>query len=184
TAPAASAFTCRNLTFHAAFYMDAPPEKVYQTVKGHLMDVLAQIKEEGIVVSVRPEVMGRDTQFGSVEELLRLSKELKGVSLCIDFAHLHARAGVFNTHPEFVALLKKVETVLGRSALEDIAIHVSGIEYTKRGEKKHLNLKQSDFNYPDFVRSLKDCDVRGMVICESPNLEEDALLLQREYLAL
>jgi len=28
---------------------------------------------------------------------------------------------------------------------------------------------------------LKDYDAQGMVICESPNLEEDALLLQETY---
>ena len=45
----------------------------------------------------------------------------------------------------------------------------------------HLNLRESDFNYTSFSRLLKEQDVKGMVICESPNLEEDALHLQETY---
>ena len=39
-------------------------------------------------------------------------------------------------------------------------------------------MEESDFIYVDFIRALKDYDVKGIVICESPNLEDDALLLQ------
>ena len=60
-------------------------------------------------------------------------------------------------------------------------MHVSGIEYGPRGEKKHLTLKDSDFNYKELLRALKNMDCAGFVICESPNLEDDALLLQRCY---
>jgi deoxyribonuclease-4 len=60
-------------------------------------------------------------------------------------------------------------------------IHVSGIKYGKHGESKHLNMAEADFNYKDFIRALVDNKVKGMVICESPNLEEDALLLQQTY---
>jgi deoxyribonuclease-4 len=34
------------------------------------------------------------------------------------------------------------------------------------------------------LKALKDFDVRGIIICESPNLEEDALLLQKKYKSL
>jgi deoxyribonuclease-4 len=60
-------------------------------------------------------------------------------------------------------------------------IHVSGIAYGGKGEIKHLNLKESDFQYTELLKALKDYDVKGIVICESPNLEEDALLLQATY---
>ena len=60
-------------------------------------------------------------------------------------------------------------------------MHISGIEYGSNGEKNHLILKESDFNYPDLLVALKEFNVRGLVICESPNLEEDALLLSKTY---
>jgi deoxyribonuclease-4 len=58
---------------------------------------------------------------------------------------------------------------------------VSGIAYGKKGERNHLNLTESDFQYTELLQALKDYDAQGMVICESPNLEDDALLLQETY---
>ena len=60
-------------------------------------------------------------------------------------------------------------------------MHVQGIEYTEKGEKRHLNLKESAMNYKDLLRALKEYRVKGILVCESPNLEEDALLLKRSY---
>ena len=51
----------------------------------------------------------------------------------------------------------------------------------ERKAKEHLTLPESDMNYPAVLRVLADCDVSGWLICESPNLEEDALLLKHEY---
>ncbi|MFO8010379.1 MAG: hypothetical protein R6U89_06140, partial [Dehalococcoidia bacterium] len=57
----------------------------------------------------------------------------------------------------------------------------SGISYGKKGERKHLNMEESDFRYADLIQALKDHNVKGVAICESPNLEKDALLLQGVY---
>ena len=100
---------------------------------------------------------------------------------CIDFAHWHARTGKFNSYAEFTAILLQIEERLGRTALDNMHIHVSGIRYSKKGELNHLDLEESDFCYTELLRALKDYDVKGMVICESPNLEQDALLLQATY---
>ena len=124
------------------------------------------------------------SQFGTLEEVLQLCAEVEGLAPAIDFAHLHARSCRDNTYDEFAAILRKVEGALGREALDDIHIHVSGIEYGTKGERRHLVFADSDFRYADLLRALKDFNVRGLLICESPNLEEDALLLQETYHSL
>ena len=174
----------RSVAFHAAFYLGDPPEQVYQVVKQHLEEVMEQLKREDIHVWIRPELMGRGTQFGSLEELLDLSLELEMVAPCLDFAHYHARDGKNNSYDEFTSILSRIEERLGRNALDDVHIHVAGIAYGKKGEIKHLKIEESDFRYVDLLRALKDYDVKGMVICESPNLEDDALLLQSTYQGL
>jgi len=63
-------------------------------------------------------------------------------------------------------------------------MHVSGVEYGINGEKKHLNLKESDFNYPILMKTLKEFNTRGRVIIESPILEQDALMLREIYTEL
>lgn len=174
-----------NAIFHPAFYQGDPRDVVYERVKENVQEVLTTLRGEGNKVVLRPEVMGKPTQFGDLEEIIRLSAELDdGVGPCLDFAHMHARTGKNNSYEEFVAILDRIKRRLGPQAIEAIQIHVSGIEYTAKGEKRHIPLKESDFKFREFVRALKDMKAKGMVICESPNLEEDALTLQGAYHAL
>ncbi|MFH1032209.1 MAG: TIM barrel protein [Chloroflexota bacterium] len=174
----------RSAVVHIAFYLGDSPEKAYASIKENLEAILSRLKKENNPVWIRPEVMGRATQFGTIEEILDLSTELTGVAPCVDFAHKHAREGKVNSYPEFAAVLEQIQKRLGRAALDDIHIHFSGIAYGSRGEIKHLDLKDSDLQYKELLKALKDYKVKGLVICESPNLEEDALLLQETYLAL
>jgi len=181
TARIGSICGAESIVFHTAFYLGDPPEQAYNTVKKYLGEVLKQLKRENNRAWIRPEVMGKVSQFGTLEEILNLSTELERVAPCMDFAHWHARTGKFNSYQEFTSILLQVKEQLGRDALDNIHIHVSGIAYGKKGEIKHLNLKESDFQYVKFLKALKDYDVKGVVICESPNLEQDALLLQTTY---
>jgi len=171
-----------SVCFHAAYYMDRSSEVVYALVKDALKDIIAKLKEEGVEIWLRPETTGSPTEFGTLNELLKLSSELEMVLPVIDFAHLHARSnGAFNSYEEFSDVLSSVEDTLGRTALDNLHIHVSGIEYGEKGEVRHLNLNESDFEYEDLMRALKDFNVKGVLICESPSLEEDALLLKKYY---
>ncbi len=170
-----------SIVFHAAFYLGDSPEKVYNMVKKHLRETLTQLKQENNQVWIRPEIMGKHSQFGTIEEILNLCTEVEGLAPCIDFAHWHARTGGFNSYREFASILVQIEEKLGRTALDNMHIHVSGIAYGGKGEIKHLNLKESDFQYAELLEALKDYYVKGIIICESPNPEEDALLLQATY---
>jgi deoxyribonuclease-4 len=181
TARIASICGAESIIFHPAFYLGDPPEEAYNAVKKHLAEVMHQLNQESIRIWIRPEIMGKVAQFGTLEEILNLSQELEGVAPGIDFSHWHARTGKFNSYPEFASILEQVKEQLGRAALDNMHVHVSGIAYSKQGEKKHLNLKESDFQYIELLKALKDYEAKGVVICESPNLEEDALLLQTTY---
>ena len=60
-------------------------------------------------------------------------------------------------------------------------IHFSGIEYGPKGEKKHLNLDEADIKYKEFFKALADFGVAGRVMCETPNMEEGAVVMQSTY---
>ena len=62
--------------------------------------------------------------------------------------------------------------------------HIAGIEYGEKGEKKHLMLEESDMNYKDLLKAFKKFDVKGAVVCESPIMERDAVLLKEYYESL
>jgi len=168
--------------FHAGYYMKDPAGKVYKVIKENLKKIVKKVKDAGHKIWVRPEVSGRVSQFGSLQEILKLSQEIEQVAPCIDYSHLHARTnGKFNTREEFIDIHREVERALGKEGLQNMHLHLSGIAYGEKGEKNHLILKESDMNYKDLCKVWKEFKVKGVVVCESPNLEKDALLLKKTY---
>ena len=170
----------KSVVIHAAFYQGKPKDEVYGRVRNQFVGMCEELRDEGLDIALRVETMGRGSQFGSIEEVLEIT-EVEGVLPCIDFSHLHAINGRNNSEEEFAQILTMVEDKLGREGLDDMHIHVSGIEYSEKGERKHLVLEESDFNYRELVKVFSDFDIKGLVICESPNLETDALALKSEY---
>jgi len=175
----------RNIVFHPAYYHKDAPEKVYERVYELLKMLSSRLEDEGIEMILRPETTGKATQFGSLQENVRLGCEIENALPCIDFAHLHARSnGAENSYEEFASTLELIENELGREGLDDMHMHVSGIEYSEKGERNHLNLDDSDLEYAELMRALKDFKVKGLLICESPDNEGDALLLKRTFESL
>jgi deoxyribonuclease-4 len=173
-----------DIIFHPGSYMGNGPADAFKTASARLAEVAAQLQAEGVQVTLRPET-GKSAMLGT-EEAIEWSRKIEGVLPCIDFAHLHARAGdgSFNSYQEFSAALKRVKDGLGRRGLQSLHIHLSGIDYGPKGEKKHLPLKQADLKYKELFRALIDLRAGGRILCESPLMEEDALVMQKAYQSL
>ena len=170
TAAVASQAGAFSITYHAAFYMGKDKETVYNQVKMQTKRICDVLERENIKVWVRPETTGKATQWGDIDEIINLSKEFEQVLPCIDFSHLHARsAGEYNTYDEFSYVLEKIGKELGQYALDNFHGHLAGIEYTSKGERQHLELEQSDMNYKDLLKVMKEFGVKGALVCESPN---------------
>ena len=174
-----------SITYHAGFYLNQEPEIVYKKIKEQTKIITEALDKVGNKIWIRPETTGKATQWGNLEEIIQLSKEFETVLPCVDFSHLHARYnGKVNTYSEFANIFEKIGKELGQSALDNFHAHIAGIEYSAKGEKKHLNLEESDFNYKELLKAFKDFDIKGVIICESPNIELDAKLLKDYYLSL
>lgn len=166
----------RSLVFHPGFYLQDSKEDTYNTIKTNL----EKLPYDG--VDYRLETTGKGTQFGNIEELVSLCSEVKSCKLCIDFSHIHARTnGGLKSYEDFAKILQLVGDKLGDEALKDMHIHMSGINYSVKGERNHLPFAESDFNYKFCLKALKDFKCAGCIICESPILEKDALLLKNTY---
>ena len=170
-----------SVCFHAGFYQKQNPEKVYENIKLGFKKILNEVKEFDKNIWIRPEISGKIAQFGDLNELIKLSNDFDQVLPCIDFSHLFARTiGKNNTLQEFNSILEQVEKIK-KDAIKNMHIHVSGIEFGDKGEKHHLILEESKFNYKDLMKSLKEFKVKGVLISESPNIEQDALLMKNYY---
>jgi len=168
-----------DIIFHPGSYFEKSPDEVLNIAIPRLSGCIEELRKAGNPVILRPETMGKSAMLGSLEDTLEMSRSIPGVLPCLDFAHLHARAaGKENSKSEWFIQLEKIEKYLGKSALQSLHIHLSGIEYTAKGERNHLPLKESDFNLRELLETLSAAGCSGRILCESPILEEDALYIQ------
>src|SRR3989344_668551 len=171
-----------SVCFHPAFNMKNTKEEVYNKVKEAIELILKELKKDDIEIWIRPETAGKISQFGNINELIKLGEEFENVLPCIDWSHLHAVSnGKYNTSEEFGEVLTLMEKKLGRNALDNVHFHCQGVNYNEKGERNHLNLQESDLNYKDMVKVWKEFKLKGIVVCESPNVEKDALFLKELY---
>jgi deoxyribonuclease-4 len=173
-----------SMTFHAAFYMKDSPYDVFDLVEKSMNVIEERLSRLDIEIELRPELTGKTSQFGSLDELITLTKNVGSVKPCMDFSHLFARTGEYNTYEEITDVLNRLEGEIGAQALKNMHVHVSGISSNSKGDLKHLNLEKSKFNWQAMLKALKDKECGGYIVCNSPNLEEDALMMKKYYMAL
>lgn len=174
----------RSVCVHAAFYLNGTPDTALDNVRRAVEDILRRKQDLFPNVNLALETMGKPSQFGTVEEVLRVSKEF-GQYPCMDPAHLHARSnGKVNTAAEWNEMLDLYAKELGDASLKNMHLHYSGIAYGPKGEKHHLSFKESDAKWEEFLSVLKKRDIGGILVCESPLMELDAVLLKKTYWSL
>jgi deoxyribonuclease-4 len=166
----AHALGARNVVFHAGFYQKKTAEQTYAMIKEAILEIQRRIKKNRWKVKLCPEVTGKPSQFGSLEELLVLKKET-GCSICVDFAHLYARGlGEVNYGHILRKLPKKFHA------------HFSGIEYGPKGERKHIKTTRKFFEPLAMELLRRKADIT--LICESPQPYKDAAMMKRVLSAL
>ncbi len=172
-----------DVIFHPGSYFGNPPEQVLEVAIPRLRECVEDLRAAHNSITLRPETMGKSAMLGSLEDTLVMSKEIPGVAPCLDFAHLHARAGdgSMNSEEEWTAELIKYSEALGKAALQRLHIHMSGIEYGEKGEKNHLPIAESDFDLKGLFRALFKLNCSGRILCESPIMEEDSLYMKQVW---
>jgi len=164
------------VVMHAASYVGASPRETTEAVAANLRKCRAAMVEEGIDdVTLGLETMGKVSSWGTLEEIEQVMEEVDGIAPVIDFAHLHARGqGCLLSTADFRSAIEEC-----RSAYKGhLHCHFSCIEFTEKGERRHLLLEE---RRPDFkmlvpnLRKLK-CDVT--IISETPQPTQDALQMK------
>ena len=171
----------KSVCVHPAFYMGMDSKKVFETIRKAIDEIMKQKDKLFPHVNLALETMGKPVQFGTLKEVLEISREF-GIYPTVDPAHLHARSnGGLNTKEEWTEMLDTYEKYVGKESLKCMHIHFSGIAYSIHGERRHLPLLESDARWQDFLDVLKEMKVGGTLVSESPLLEEDTLRMKRYY---
>ena len=155
------------IVFHAAFYGKMDHESCYQQAKKEVLDMLKTIRENRWTPALCPETTGKGSQFGTYDELVRLSRET-GCGVCVDFAHIWARN---NGKIDYDDVMKKIKSVKG------LTCHFSGIEYSEKGERRHL-LTPPD-RMRELLKYLKKHSISARIINESPDPVGDAVRMKK-----
>ena len=166
----AAALGAQNVVFHAGFYQKKTADRTYALIKKAILEIQKKISKNKWKVQLCPEVTGKPSQFGSVEELLKLKKET-GCGICVDFAHLYAR---YQGDIDYAKILRKLP--------KKFHAHFSGIEYGPKGERKHLKTTKKFFE--PLAEALLKTKRNITLICESPQPYKDAAMMKRVVTAL
>ena len=172
----------RFIVFHAAYYGgkdlkssnsgmgdEEIKERAFRMVEKAINEMQEIIEKKKWNVVLCPEIGGKKSQFGDVEELKKLHK-LTGCGTCFDFAHLLARnvghIDYKQTVKDFATFPEKLRT-----------IHFSGIKYSDKGELSHLPIKTDETKA--FLSELVKQKVNARIICEAPDPLGDALKMKK-----
>lgn len=163
------------LVVHAASYgKDA--EGCTASVRTGVSKCLDMMDDEGIRdVRIGLETMGKKASWGTLDEIsdvVGLSDRLMPV---LDLAHVHARdGGCIRSAGDVTVLLDRCA---GMSSAP-IHMHVSGIEFGERGERKHLPLDSAQPDMSFLAAALRGRREDVTMIVESPLQEKDAVWLK------
>lgn len=186
TARAAHLLGATIIVFHPGFYMGKSSGECAVIAKEALQVCIDKMKKEGIRnVFLGPETTGKISQYGSLSDVLDICSSLDRCKPTIDFAHIHARERRLKKKEDYKAVFDEIEKELGGKSLKDLHIHFSEVEYTEKGERRHLVLGTS--NEPPFkplAEVIVENGYSGRIISESPLLEIDALKMKNTYLSL
>jgi deoxyribonuclease IV len=156
------------IVFHPGYYRSISKEEAHNEMKKQFKEMISVIKKNKWEVELAPETTGRSSQFGTLEETLKIAEDMK-TSFCIDIAHLYARNHGHINYKELFDLLEKYDHVHFQFAC---------VEYGKGGEKKHLVLG----NHPDFkefAEYLLKSNINATIICETPLTWQDSLNMKK-----
>lgn len=145
------------IVFHAGFYQSRKPKDVYCLIKQQVLEIQQIIKKNAWDVTLAPEITGKPTQFGGIDELLALSKET-GCSFTVDFSHWMAREEGRISYGDMFRKLQAVKHIHG---------HFSGIEYSEKGERKHVLTPDSETR--KLLRAAVNSKKNITIINESPD---------------
>lgn len=166
------------VAIHSAYYSGFTPQQTYEKTKEGFLEVLDKMKSAGIKnVKLGVETMGRWSQFGSLDECMKLAKEIDIIPF-IDWSHLFVRGkGTID--------YGKVFDVLKTLKLKHIYSHFQNVEKNKKGEFVDVH-KPLDHSPPfePLAKEILRKKIDITIICESPIIEADSQKMKEIFNSL
>ncbi len=176
----------KRVVFHPASQGKMKREQAVDLTETRLRILRDKIYEQGLQDLIFcPETMGKIGQIGTIEEVTRFCKIDKIYIPCVDFGHINARElGSLKTEKDYLDRLSYMIDNLGFEKMEHFHIHFSKIEYSAKGEVRHLTFEDDHYG-PEFEplsNAIKKLSLKPYIICESAGTQDiDAVKMQKTY---
>ncbi len=152
-----------------------------------LVRTLSTVDTYGIKIGL--ETMGKVNQLGTLDEVLSLCRIDSAFVPVVDFGHLNARdrGGVFVTSDDYMRVFDKIDRNLGAEIACNLHCHFSKIEWTDKGERKHLTFADEIYGpaYEPLIEAIVKNGLSPTIISESAGTQSnDALTMKKYYMEL
>lgn len=160
---------------HLGMFGEIDHKEALDRIQKNLRTLRDWYKKAKIRSKLGIEASGRQEVVGSLDELLKLCKNVKGILPVVNFAHVHARGfGLFKRPEDFDDVLGKVEKV----ADGHLHTHFSGVEHSEGNELRYTPIKKGDLRFEPLAECLLDEDYDLTIVSSSPLLEHDAMYMK------
>lgn len=176
----------KRCVFHSATQGKMDRESAVSLTEDRLKVLRDRIYEAGLNdLYFCPETMGKIAQIGTLEEIVRFCKIDPVYLPTVDFGHLNAREqGSLKTFEDYRSRLEYMISELGYERVKHFHVHFSKIQYSEKGEVRHLTLEDTIYG-PEFAPlavALKELKLEPYIVSESAGTQaEDALAMKRMY---
>lgn len=130
------------------------------------------------------ETMGKQAQLGSSEEIIEIVKRDKMLYPCIDFGHLNSRTvGGLKDYDDYARLLEAFINGVGYDKVNNMHVHFSKIEYSAKGEVRHLTFADNQYGpqFEPLAKALIDFNIHPYIVCESAGTQTQDSIYMKEY---
>jgi deoxyribonuclease-4 len=163
------------IVFHPGYYGKLSKDEAFDMVESACKEMAEVIGENGWHVRLGLETTGKVSQFGTLEEILALCKDNKYCVPVIDWAHLFAK---YQGDVDFRSVLSK----LIAAGYKKVHTHFSNIEFTEKGERRHLTLDHRQPDFGELAKLILKSELKEInIISESPDIAGDALVMKKAF---
>lgn len=173
------------VVFHPAAQGKESRETAVNRTIARLIELKSIIEERGFTdMKFCPETMGKIAQIGTIEEITHFCTLADYYYPTVDFGHVNAREqGSLKTKDDYIVRLKYMMNLLGYEKVNDMHVHFSKVEYTAKGEKRHLTFEDAIFgpDYKPFIEAIVELNLHPYIVSESAGTQADDAKTMKDY---
>jgi deoxyribonuclease-4 len=174
----ANVMDAKTLIIHPTFYSRMPHQQALRLTVHKVNEVVNEMRTR---MKIGIETTGKIDELGSVEDVIDMVKRTTRTEPILNWAHIHGRdRGLLTHESDFRRIIDKVRAEVGQQWLNDAYFIFSGVTYERSGAIQHKPIARSEMRLEHLVKSIQALSIKGTLIFETPNREEDVVDLLQE----